>query len=193
MKFSVAIMMHPRREKYREYLISKLGNVQIITDRGKGIWDTARRAWLSYDKTADYHLVIQDDAIIGKNFYQNLEKEILAHPGMAYCLYYGQRKDIDILNLKKWIKAGGVEKSEVHWGVALCIPVSIIDDFIKEADKLTRYEKHDDTKLSKYLIKKKIKVWYPIPSLVDHRWEEKSLMEINYSNKKRKAVLFIGE
>ena len=192
MKLSISIMMHPSRLKYKDYLLSKLGDVPVILDRGLGIWDTSKRSWLSFDKTADYHCVIQDDAIIGKDFYKNVEKEILAHPNKAFSFYLGNReafrKDSD-----KWIADGGVERDIVNWGVAVCLPTAIIEDCMKYGDRLTEYDKHDDTKISKYLQKIRMKVWHPMPSLVDHRWDERSLMERTLANKMRKALYFIGE
>jgi len=185
-------MMCPSRLKYKDYLISKLGNATVIMDRGLGLWDTARRSWLSYDKRADYHIVVQDDAIIGKDFYQNLEMTIQKNPNKAYCLYLGNRESFR-KESEEWLIAGGVERDIVNWGVAVCLPTQIIEDCMSECDTMNEYRDYDDQRLSKYLQNIGMTVWYPFPSLVDHRWEEKSIMDRNLPNKIRKALNFIGE
>jgi len=192
MKYSISIMMCPARLKYKDYLISKLGNATVIMDRGLGLWDTARRSWLSYDKRADYHIVVQDDAIIGKDFYQNLEMTIQKNPNKAYCLYLGNRESFR-KESEEWLIAGGVERDIVNWGVAVCLPTQIIEDCMSECDTMNEYRDYDDQRLSKYLQNIGMTVWYPFPSLVDHRWEEKSIMDRNLPNKIRKALNFIGE
>jgi hypothetical protein len=183
-------MMSPQREKYKDYLISKLGNIQIVMDRGLGLWDTARRAWLAYDKTKDYHLVIQDDAIICDDFYKRLAKEIIIHQNKAYCLYLGNRKRL-ANRLKLWEQNKGVERAHLSWGLALCLPVRIIDRMIKYADQIKGLTDHDDSRIGMYLKKIGMRIWHPIPSLVDHRWQEISLIEKTI--KPRKAYKFIDD
>lgn len=192
MKISYAVMMHPTREKYKDYLLSKLGDIPIIMDRGKGVWDTARRAWLSYDKNADYHLVVQDDAIVGKDFKERLEKEIRRHPNCAINLYFGNRKRLYKI-AEKELKNGGVRMDWLSWAVAVCLPRKIIEGMVGYCDNMKILENHDDTRISHYLLKIGMGVWYPLPSLVDHRWQEPSLIESNEGVRKRHAIYFIGE
>ncbi|XOB41788.1 MAG: hypothetical protein ACKKMS_00090 [Candidatus Nealsonbacteria bacterium] len=190
MKLSVAIMMHLAREKYKEYLLSKLGNVPIAMDRGKGLWDTAKRAWLAHNPEEKYHIVIQDDAIIGKDFYLNIEKEINRYPNQAYSFYFGNRKGMREI-AEKGEKDDGVMMRWISWGVAICLPTRIIPEMVKFCDEMKTLEKHDDTRISHFLKKIGMKVWYPIPSLVDHR-PEKSLIQSDLGGG-RKAYKFIGE
>ena len=68
MKISIAVMMHPSREKYKDYLKSKLGDVPFSIDEGIGLRANSKRTWLMYDKTADFHIVVQDDALVCGNF-----------------------------------------------------------------------------------------------------------------------------
>ena len=191
MTFSTSIMMHPSRVEYKDYLLSKLGEVPIAMDRGKGLWDTARRAWLMFDPTKDFHLVIQDDAIIGKDFYERAEKEIKEHPGSAFSFYFGNRKRF-IKIAEKAEQQGGISMGWISWGVAICLPTQSIIEMIDYCEKLpASYKKHDDTMIAKYLASIKMPVWYPMPSLVDHRTGE-SLVSSELEGG-RKAFKFIGE
>jgi len=187
-------MMHPSRAQYRDYLLEKLadfGEVKIAMDCGKGILDTCRRAWEMYDASADYHLVIQDDAIIGKNFKENAIKEITAHPGCAFSFYFGNRKRF-LKTAKKADANGGIEMHWVSWGVAICLPTRIIPGLIDFFGTIKgRLINHDDTAIANYLQKIKMPVWYPMPALVDHR-QEKSLVESNPDGG-RQAYKFLGE
>ena len=67
-------MMHPDREKFKPYLLDKLGNVPVVLDNKNSIWDTCQRAWAEFDPTADYHVVIQDDALVCDDFKEKAEK-----------------------------------------------------------------------------------------------------------------------
>jgi len=191
MKLSISVMAHPSREKFIPYLKEKLGDIPVSMDNGIGIWENCKNAWRLHDKTADYHVVIQDDAIIGKDFYNKAIKEISEHPGKAFSFYFGNRKTLEE-SAKRAEQNNGIEMGWISWGVAICLPIKIIPDMIQYCDKLPlRLKKHDDTMIANFLRYKKITTWYPIPSLVDHRLE-KSLVETDKS-KGRKAYKFIGE
>lgn len=193
MKISFAIMMHPSREKFLPYLKDKLGDIPVSMDRGISIWDTSKRAWLKYNKTATHHCVIQDDAIIGKDFIKRAEEEIKKHPDIAISFYRGWRRNVTAEMIDEWTKNGGYLTNWLSWGLAVCLPVGHIEAMIKNGEAMPkRYENHDDTKIAKYLTKNKIKVWYPIPSLVDHRTDEVSLIQ-KTNLPRRKAVSFVGE
>src|SRR5690606_1475387 len=89
-KLSVSVMAHPKRAQYFDYLKQKLGDVPFLIDHNsEGIWFNAKRAWLAFDPEAEYHAVIQDDMIIGKNFYENAEKYLTED--CVYNFYMGKR------------------------------------------------------------------------------------------------------
>lgn len=193
-KVSASIMMHPSRTQYRDYLLDKLvdfGKVKISMDRGLGILDTSRRAWEMFDKDSDYHLVIQDDAVIGKNFKENVLKQIEKKPTHAFSFYFGNRKRF-YRTARLAAAQGGVEMNWLSWGVAICLPTMIIPEMLEFLGEITgKLENHDDTAIAHYLKKIELPVWYPMPSLVDHR-NEKSLVESDPGGGRR-AYKFIGE
>lgn len=187
-------MAHPSRSKFFPYLRKKLGKVPFAIDKGYGIWENAKKAWGLHKSDSDYHIVIQDDAIIGKDFLKNAKEHLKKYPNHAHCFYYGKRKNEKIMNAaKKGIKNGGVEMDKLNWGVAVCLPKKIIPGMLKFCDSLKILHNHDDSRISQYLQKISMKIWYPLPSLIDHRWDEKSLMGNCEGVKKRQAFKFIGE
>src|SRR5690554_7753472 len=113
MKISISIMAHPDRAYLIDSLYKKLLPIEskVVWDEKNNIWDTCRRAWLTHDAQSDYHLVIQDDALIGKLFHFRLMK--LLEPGLdvIYSLYLGNRKRFHEA-VKPIIRAGG--RSEEH-------------------------------------------------------------------------------
>jgi hypothetical protein len=179
-------MAHPSRQQYFQHLVDRLGDVPFSIDEGFGIWENCKRAWKLYDPTADYHVVIQDDAIICKDFYIRLEKFISRFNGKyAYQLYFGNRKRLYQRALSGK-RDGYVKMGSLLWGVAICLPVKLIPEMVKYTDKLDHI-KQDDTRIKSFLMYKKMKVVYPMPSLVDHRGED-SLVGDSVG---RKAFYFI--
>lgn len=181
---SVAVMMHPSRECYRDYLTERLGNVPIILDRGQGIWDTSRRAWLEYEPTADFHLVVQDDAIICDDFYRILEPILGDH---ATCLYYGNRAKYRRAAVEN-VNKGGVMLDKLLWGLAVALPTSHVEAMVAHGDKATHIQA-DDFKIADYLTTVGMRTYYPLPSLVDHRHTD-SLVG-NESHPNRVAMYYV--
>lgn len=181
-------MAHPSRAKFFSYLKQKLGDVPFSIDKiGIGVWENRKRATLMYDPAADYHLVLQDDAIICENFKELAEKTIGNNGRYVYNFYYGRRG-----NRKKeaslGLKNGYVISDKVTWGLAICFPTKLIPEMIAYCDKIKAPQ--DDHRIGLYLKHKGIKVYFPIPSLIDHRSEEESLVG-NALSPGRKAKYFI--
>lgn len=186
-------MAHPSRKKFFPYLFEKLGNWPLAIDEGWGLWENAKRAWRLYDPKADYHLVIQDDALVCRNFGKRA-LEVLNHSEKVFrgqphlCnFYYDQMLAANSTNQD----ADGTEyiiRSRVHWAVAICSPVNQIEKMIQFCDQLEM--KEDDEKITQFLKSAGLKVYFPIPSLIDHRTDIPSLVEIN-NGVERKAWRFI--
>jgi len=189
MKLSISVMAHPSRERCFPYLKERLGDVPFSIDDGRGLWENCKAAWKLHDPTADYHVVIQDDAVICDNFIEKA-MQMIDRPGeFAYSFYWGHRYRASFQpRNRSGIEKGFIIDSMPHWGIALCIPTKYIDEMIEFCDKLTGIPQADE-RIARFLIHKKISVYFPIPSLIDHRWWEHSL--VGNKGSKRKALKFI--
>jgi hypothetical protein len=194
MKLSISIMAHPSREKFIPYLKEKLGEVPVSMDiESKGLIWNCLNAWKMFDPTADLHVVIQDDAIVCNNFKEKAEKIIEQYvneyPTVMTCFnfYYGTRVAFR-QEATEGLKAGYIIKDRPCWGVAICLPTKLIPEFIKYYEHL--HDRQDDTRISRFLKSRNIPVYFPMPSLIDHRAELESLVG-NAFSPGRKAYKFI--
>ena len=180
-------MMHPKRFKYLPYLVGKLGDVRISVDKINNIWNTSRRAWLMYDSKAEYHIVIQDDAIIGKDFIK--KAEAMMKEDAIYNFYIGRPRFYhQVLKAKKEDKKFLIQRN-LHHEIAFGMRTNRIDEMIKFVEKI---DPDSDRCINGYVRAKKLKVIFPMPSLIDHRNED-TLHNLNKGSYKKKATWFIGE
>jgi hypothetical protein len=78
---------------------------------------------------------------------------------------------------------------ELHWGVGIVLPTELIGPCIAWGDgrpDITNY----DMRISRWLRHEKITMWYPWPSLVDHRASPSLISGRGFAG--RKAHRFIG-
>lgn len=187
-KLSVSIMAHKKRKHFVLYLKEKLGDVPVIWDRKNNLWDTCRRAWLAYDKDAEFHCVIQDDALVTNDFYFKAKDCLLEECVMSFYLSRLVSNKVELA-----IKKGDsfVESTMIFNEVAICIPTKYIKEMVKYCDDR---DAQNDQFITKWAKEKRLRILYPIPSLVSHRSEEPSIYR-EVSNKpqpttERKAIHF---
>ena len=167
-KLSVSIMAHPSREDFFPYLRERLGDVPMAIDRGVGIWENCKNAWRLHTD-AEWHVVIQDDAIVCDDFYARAEAEIKKAEALGcecVSFFFGNRKAME-REKAMGDKDGHVLMHWVSWGVAIALRREHIEPMIAHGDGINI--KQDDTRIAKYVKMKNVLVYYPIPSLVDHR------------------------
>lgn len=199
MKISVSIMAAPERLNFVHYLHAMLGNdVPVAMDHNhEGEWINCRRAWQMFNSAFDWHVVIQDDAIICKDFYSRLKvviaqaREVLQQDDFAVSFYYGDRMSARQVSAAALEKGYWINKYP-KWGVALCLPTKFINEMIEYCDKLSGpyYGTKDDARMAKFIGFKKLPVYFPMPSLVNHR-HGKSL--VGDPGEKRQAYKFIDD
>ena len=188
----MSIQAHESRREFFDYLRQKLGDVPFSVDvageRNIGCWQNCKRAWLMYDPTADWHVVIQDDAIICDNFKELAEQFISEHlkENRVFNFYFGDMDGSYKYNLGDGLEKGFFIKQRLSWGVAICLPVKMIKEMIEFCDWYVDIPQ-DDVRLSKFCWSKRLEVMYPIPSLCDHRQVESLVGAVGTG---RKAFLF---
>lgn len=169
-------MAHPSREKFFPHLKQMLGNdVPFSIDfKSAGVWPNCRQAWRLFDPMAEYHVVVQDDAIVCENFLVRAQEVIEKSGGdKAISFYFGKRGNMTEESAAA-LKRGFALRPSPTWGVAICLRTEWIMSMLEYADKLSNPQ--DDYRIAAFLKHKKIATYFPMPSLVDHRQHEKSLV-----------------
>jgi hypothetical protein len=193
---SVKIMAHKKRVEFIPHLVEQLGltGTDVIWDRKDNRWDTGRRAWQSIDQSADFGMVVQDDALACRDLIAGLELALdhLPEPGII-SPYIGTRRPAanKVEQAVREAQAGDVswiKMPSLNWGVAIILPTRIINSMIRWCDK-QQYPQYD-RRIGRYAIDvERLNTWCPWPSLVDHR-DGESLVGHGPG---RKAHRFIGE
>lgn len=192
---SIAVMAHPSREKFFPYLKEKLGDVPFSIDHDSaGVWPNAKKAWSMFDPGALYHLVVQDDAIVCENFRERAEEAIIDAirkngSRVAISFYFGNRGTFHHI-AEQGLERGYCMMARTPWAVAICLPSNLIPEMLAEAE--TMAQPQDDVRIGKFLKARKIRVYFPMPSLIDHRTAADGTESlVGDSGQGRKAFKFI--
>ena len=186
-KLSVSIMAHKKRSDMIPYLHEKLGKVRVVWDRKNNLWDTCRRAWLAYDKTAEFHCVIQDDALVTDDFYKKAEKFLTEDRILSFYLSsFLETKVKNAIAKNENI----VNATMIFNEVAICMPTKYIKEMVAYCDER---EAQNDQLISRWAGERAKAIYYPIPSLVSHR-DTESIYRSNCNRpfpiRERKAIQF---
>lgn len=195
-RVSTVVMAHPRRKRFVTELLARLDRpARVVWDERNDRWDTGRRSMLAYDPAATHHLVVQDDAIIPRDLVAGVERALGHAPADSpLCLYCGRNQPYRELVQQLVSRAGGdaswLTMSQLHWGVGIVMPTSLIDDMVTWCDTRTSIANYD-RRISRWCQHRGLTVWYPWPSLVDHR-DSPSLVA-GRGSANRRAHRFLGE
>lgn len=180
-------MAHPKRRDAAEKLATELRqypfvSVNVIYDSEDAAsheqeWDNGTRCLMDGVGKADWHMVVQDDAILSPGLYDNLCGAIATVPQKSLISLYtgtsrplGKRvkvavdKVVDETWLQYWL---------LMWGVGILLPSTHIEpliDFV--ADRTEPY----DTRIGIFYQRNRLPVYYTMPSLVNHDDEMGTLL-----------------
>lgn len=184
MKLSAAVMAHPHRTAEAESVQAALDRpVEIIYDTNpvpsadpKQRWANGRRCWEAADPAADWHMVIQDDALVCADLMAGLEAALdVVGPEGLVSAYTGTGRP----NQEHVRKALANAQHKGHswmctrslcWGVAIIAPVKTIPDMLAWCSTGPRMKRNYDMRIGQYY--RDVlgwRTWYTVPSLVDHR------------------------
>lgn len=170
-------MAHPKRAMAAKKLERQLSampftDVYTIYDDKNDEWDTGSRSIKWGIGKADWHLVIQDDALLTPDFYSNLEGAILNLPVKGLMsLYvgtvkpYGSRVEEAV---KKAARATWLRHYMLLWGVAIVIPSDQITAMLDYLDEPKYRDTQYDTRLGMFYLANRLPIHYTMPSLVNH-------------------------
>lgn len=189
MKISVAIMSHPKRTAEAAELLGQLleypfSSHRLVTDclrpiEKAGEWQTGKRALRTgIEAGSDWHVVIQDDAILTPNFYENIEGAIKSlDQKTLVSLYTGTSRPLAGRVKAAVAKAqdGDMLRShQLYWGVGIVIPTDHIKpmlEFVENIDLLY------DNRIGEFYCRNGLPVYYTAPSLVNHDDDAESLLD----------------
>lgn len=185
MRVSFSVMAHPERSAEVGMLLSALGGAAgripvSWDDEGPAsgnadrVWRNARRAWEMYDPAADWHVLLQDDAMPCPDFLIGFAEALAELPCKPSVVspYLGRGRLVS----NRWDRlaeradeagATWIRTTKVMWGVSLAVPVKAIPAMIGFADR--RQGIPDDMRVAGWAERGGFDVWYPWPSLIDHR------------------------
>lgn len=184
MKLSCSIMAHPDRAPMVAELVQSLGcgweDVPTSWDqqgspsgRGDRIWANARAAWLMHDPAADWHVMLQDDAVVCSDFLPGLARALEHVPERALVSpYLGTGPNVP----RRWgrmaadadrLGASWVRSYLLMWGVAVAAPVAMIPEMVAWCDRKAGMP--DDMRVGRWFQRQHADTWYTWPSLADHR------------------------
>lgn len=198
---SVAIMAHPKRRKFVAELLPRLDQpaTEVVWDTHDDRWDTGRRALLAFRPAAEFHLVIQDDAIPCRDLVAGAERAMAAAGERPVGLYVGRvrpmnRQHIVGPAIDRAVKRGAtwIAMEGPTWGVAIAVPTSHIPEIVKWGDRHTDIPNYD-TRIARYYRSQGIDCWYTVPSLVDHRPVKDNPSLLSGRTGNRRAHYFIGK
>jgi hypothetical protein len=194
-KLSAVIMAHQKRAHFVEELKGQLDReLEVVWDRRGDRWDTGARAMMTYDPTAQYHLVIQDDAVPCRDLLAGTEKALSSLPedDSAVALYAGRVRPFRE-QVARVVEGTTEETSwlrlDLHWGVGIIMPTRLIPEMVRWGNRHTRTANYDK-RVSRWLRLKRVPTYYTWPSLVDHR-DSESLVPGRIA-KGRTAYQFLG-
>lgn len=183
MKISLAIMAHPKRTAAANALAYELGQYpfaapQIIWDGIGEEWHTGKRALQYGIGIADWHVVIQDDAVLTPDFYRNIEKAIFAlRQKTLISLYTGTARPLPG-RVKAAVDAmpdgSFLTFKQLLWGVGIVIPTDHIKPMLKFVEDI---ELQYDNKIGEFYCRQGMPVYYTVPSLVDHNDDIDTLLD----------------
>lgn len=179
MQISVTVMAVPARKLQAEYLASILrlypfSDVSVTYDQiaagtHESEWNNGANALRAGLGKGDWHVVIQDDAILTPNLYENIEGAIKAVPTKSIIsLYTGKARPFPLRiteAINKVVDETFLQYILLMWGVGIVIPTSHIKPMLEfVADRTEPY----DTRIGIFYQRNRLPVYYTMPSLVDH-------------------------
>jgi len=179
-KLSISVMAHPSRAQFFPYLQEKLNLPlsKFSIDQNNNLIANSRAAWMMHDPDADFHCVVQDDAVVADNFREKAAAFIVKQeekrraerrPVQGYNFFLKQ----DRRKSPIWPQDGVYVDKVTRGGVAICLPTAHILPMLREYD--LQRSKHDDDRISEYVKRNGIKMLFPVPSLIGHRGDIESV------------------
>lgn len=196
MKITVGIACVPKRfemaqqvkESLHEWL--PLESVTVFVDKDlRGSWHGHKGAWLACHADSDFHLSLEDDVKVCKNFIPALEKVLTAVPDQVISLYATRT------NYKK---SEWAMKRNYSWycdaygasGQAVVMPTRLIIEFLKWELKCPPAMPYEDSRLWGWMYETGRYTWNTVPQFIEHLAPTDSSLGGFFNNEAKVAGCF---
>lgn len=183
MRLSAVIMAHPERKDIAERTANSLDRpVEIIYDQNPvpstdpvQRWENGKRCWQAAEPWADWHLVLQDDAMPCQDLLAGTEKalEQLGPDGLV-SIYSGAARatQTHVSRAQRHADAHGLHwysTRSLNWGVGIVLPTHAIEGMLEWCSRDEVSQDNYDKRIGVYCRDRLWwRTWYLHPSLVDH-------------------------
>lgn len=203
MNVSIAIQTHPNRESMARALAGRIGGEIVVDPDPSGprsAWRTYRRCLETTPIDATHRLIVQDDAVVCRDFSIAARNAIAAQPDRVLLFFVGgsPRRYADAVMKACERDDLFVELDAKHWCpvVATAWPRRLISTLIEYDDSnRNRFVLADDEICGRFLREVDEHPVATVPSLVEHPDEVKSLVGIlatHGQDPNRMAACWIG-
>lgn len=190
-KLSCSIMAHPSRKTWIPELLNQLPTATTVWDEKNEVWDTGKRALQAFEPDATHHLVVQDDAVLSKDFWKTCQN-IVEHSGKYPVALYMGRTSRYYCRRADTCRGPWFALEGPRWGPAIILPTACIPEAVAWGDQ-DRKTRGYDGKLTRYFRYAKTTCLYTVPSLVDHRGVRENPSLFAGRTADRHAYKFTGE
>lgn len=204
---AVRVQSHPSRRECRERLLADLDGllVQVVEDNSK-----PPNPWHGYQKCLSdlrgysHVLVIQDDAVVCRNFGEAVFKIIAAHPTEVVSLFVGglrNRTTRDFtMALGRGDRYANIYFRDIHHVVAVLWPAPLAKFFLdwsrtNDIPGMPR-PRSDDAVFGTWARKTRNRILCTVPSLVQHPDDVRSTVGLRArsgNDRGRVAIHYIGD
>ena len=153
------------RESVRDYAIHSDRDLPA-DPRKRSAWPNARRALLAGAEQAPYVMVLQDDMLPAKGFFGAVRQMLRVRPAHPIGLFTLRRKIAGAVPVRgdRWFSSTG----GVHGG-GYILPAAMARDVVAWCDShISADYRHDDGRISAYLMRAGQRLWQPLPSPIEH-------------------------
>ena len=163
-------MAHSARYDTAVDLAQSLGAGLALDDGTLGETRNGDHAWACHDRDADFHVVLQDDALPIPGFAVHAAAALAARPASLVSFYVGtgrprQHRVSTAIARATVDGCAWLSAETLLWGVAVAMPTEHIAPFLDwAADSRLPY----DRRLGAYANHAGLPIHYTHPSLVDH-------------------------
>ncbi len=194
-KMSVAIVSVPKRYNLAKRLQQKFSLLGIdakmcVDVKYEGSWWCHRKAMEAIEPDATHHLVIEEDAVLCKNFKELVYQVISVKPNEIISLFASREQKA---------KFAWAYKRGYSWfvndcgapGVACIFPKDKLADMLTWCDQTCPFDMpYEDSHLWGWMKTRGLLTWNPVPNLVEHGAPMNS--SFGFNNKGKVSFDFIG-